>query len=380
MLKRLCILLILMIAVFTMMPAVARAAPQAPDISSQVAVLMDQVTGEVIYAKNETEQWEPASLTKIMTMYLALEAINNGSLSLDEMITVSERAWRTGGSRMYIEVDTQVSVADLLKGISIVSGNDASVAVAERLGGSVEGFAARMNEKAKHLGLTDTNFTNPHGLPDEEHYTTGLDIARLARAYINDFPQALEYHSTREYTFNNITQQNRNGLLKYPEIDGLKTGFLSSTCNLIATGKRDDYRLIAVIMGAASETAREQDALALLNFGFDNYAASQIGKAGQSFGEIPVYKGKRGRVKAVLPADLTVTVYKNAEVKVNTDLPAYLEAPLAKGQQIGSLVIEAREQQKSYPLVAAEEIRRGNFLKVIWHNLLLGIKKLLGMI
>lgn len=380
MLKRLCTRLVLLVLLLNLLPAIAQATPQAPDINSQVAVLMDQVTGEIIYAKNEKEQWEPASLTKIMTMYLALEAIKNGSLSVEEMVTVSEAAWKTGGSRMFIEVATQVSIADLLQGVAIVSGNDASVAIAERLGGSVQGFAAQMNEKAGQMGLTGTNFTNPHGLPENSHYTTGLDMALLARAYINDFLQALEYHSTHEYTFNNITQQNRNGLLKHPEIDGLKTGHISSTYNLIATGKRDDYRLIAVVMGAINESMREQDALALLNFGFENYTANPIGKAGQSFGVVPVYKGKKGRVQAVLPADLAVTVFKNAEMKVATALPAYLEAPLNKGQQIGHLVVEAREQQKSYPLVADTEIKRGSFLKVLWHNLILGIKKLFRLI
>ncbi|KKM10322.1 hypothetical protein SY88_14660 [Clostridiales bacterium PH28_bin88] len=355
-------------------PGAVLAGPEPPPINSRVAVLIDPGSGEIIYARNETERWAPASLTKIMTMYLAFEDLKKGKLSLQEAVKVSKNAWQTYGSRMYIEVDKEVTVADLLKGVSIVSGNDASVAVAERIGGSVEGFAQRMNQKAQELGMVGTNFVNPHGLPDPQHYTTGMDMAILAREYIKSFPQALEYHSSREFTFNNISQQNRNGLLKYPEIDGLKTGHVSGTYNLIATGKRDGYRLIAVVMGASDEPAREKDAMALLDFGFNNYTAYQVGEAGKNFGRIPVYKGKRKRVNAVLPSDLAATVLRNTEVKVWAELPEYLEAPVAKGQQVAQVVIEAGGEVKRYPLVAEEDVRRGNFLKVFFHSLILKLK------
>lgn len=373
--KRFISCLTLVLFILTMIPAAAAAQPSPPEISAEVAVLLDYASGEVIYAKNENEPWAPASLTKIITLYLAFDALKKGTVSLDDLVTVSEEAWRTPGSRMFIEVDKQVSFGDLLKGVTIVSGNDAAVALAEHLGGSLKGFITRMNDKAGELGMTDTNFTNPHGLFHENHYTTGLDMAKLARRYLQDFPEALEYHSTTEYTFNNITQQNRNGLLKYPEIDGLKTGYISGTYNLIATGTRDDYRLIAVIMGAASESSRERDAMALLNYGFNNFKPVEIGEAGKSFGEVPVYKGKKKRANAVLPEYLAVTIPKDTQPSIKTELQSYLVAPVTQGQEIGKLIVTAGDMEKSYPLVAEQEIRRGNFLKVLWHSFLMIFKR-----
>jgi D-alanyl-D-alanine carboxypeptidase (penicillin-binding protein 5/6) len=188
----------------------------------------------------------------------------------------------------------------------------------------------------------------------------------------------LQYHSTREYEYNGIKQYNRNGLLKYPEIDGLKTGRLSSTSNLIATGKKDDYRLIAVILGADSEAGREKDAYALLNYGFDNYQARKAGEKGQSFGKVRVYKGKGSFVQAVLPEDLFVTILKGETPSIRTELPKYLEAPLAKGEKIGELLVETRDGEKRFPLVAEKDIPRSNFLKVFFHSIWLAIRGLFG--
>lgn len=352
------------------------AGPAPPETTSPVGLLMDVATGDIIYAKGENERWAPASLTKIMTLYLLNEALEEEDISLDEEVLISEKAWRTVGSKMFIEVDTKVPVVELIKGITIVSGNDACVAVAERLAGSESAFADRMNAKAKELGMNNTHFVNPHGLGDPEHYSTAKDLAILARQYLLRFPEMLEYHSTPSYTYNNITQQNYNGLLKYPEIDGLKTGRLTGIYNLIATGQKDGYRLVAVILGAGSEKERENDAYALLTYGFNNYQALKIGDKGDAHGTVRVYKGKQGKVTAVLPDDLMVTVLKGETPEIKAELPKYLEAPVKEGDKIGELVVQTRDGEKRYPLVAEQEIPRGNFLKVFFHSIWLTLRGL----
>ncbi|HHX50465.1 MAG TPA: D-alanyl-D-alanine carboxypeptidase, partial [Clostridia bacterium] len=357
-------------------PVLAR--PAVPEISCGAAVLLDAASGDIIYAKNENQRWAPASLTKIMTLYLACEQLKAGEITLEDPVPISERAWRTSGSKMFVLVDTQVPVEELFKGITIVSGNDACVALAEYIRGTEEEFVNRMNAKASDLGLGDTHFVNAHGLGDPDQYSTARDLAFLSRDYLLSFPEMLQYHSTKEYEYNGIKQYNRNGLLKYPEIDGLKTGRLSSTNNLIATGKRDDYRLIVVILGASSEEEREKDAYALLNYGFDNYQAQKIGEKGQGYGKVRVFKGKGSSVQAVLPEDLFVTILKGETPDIRADLPKYLEAPVTKGTKIGELLVETRDGEKRYPLVAEKDIARSNFLKVFFHSIWLAIRGLFG--
>ncbi len=352
------------------------AAPKPPEVTSPIAILMDVATGEMIYAKGEDERWQPASLTKIMTLYLANESLKEEAINLNDEVLISEKAWRTIGSRMFIEVNSKVTVEELFKGITIVSGNDASVAIAEYLAGTEEAFADRMNDKAKKLGMTGSHFVNSHGLADPNHYSTGLDLAVLARQYILNFPGMLNYHSTREYTYNGIKQQNYNGLLKYPEIDGLKTGHVSGTNNLIATGQKDDYRLLTVILGAQSESERERDAYALLNYGFNNYESRVLVQGGEEQGQIRIYKGRSSKLAAVLEEDLFVTLLKGDEPEIKVDLPEYLEAPINKGDKVGNLIVISRTGEKQYPLVAAEEIPKGNFLKSFFHSIWLMIKNL----
>lgn len=371
--------IILTLALALLLPAnVVFAAPKPPEVTSPVAILMDVVTGELIYNKEENERWAPASLTKIMTLYLANESVKTGAISLKDEVPISEKAWRTGGSKMFIEVDTQVSVEELLKGITIVSGNDASVAIAEYLAGSEENFAGRMNGKARELGMFNSNFVNAHGLGDPNHYSTGLDLALLARQYLLSFPEMLNYHSTKDYTYNGIKQQNYNGLLKYPEIDGLKTGRLVGTNNLIATGQKDEYRLLAVILGAQSESERERDAYALLTYGFNNFEAKLLAEKEQPQGEVRVYKGKGNRVTATLKEDLYITLLKGDEPEVKIDLSKHLEAPVKEGDEVGSLIVTSRMGEKTYPLIATEEIPRGNFLKAFFHSIWLSIKNLIS--
>ncbi|NLL19415.1 MAG: D-alanyl-D-alanine carboxypeptidase [Clostridia bacterium] len=378
--KTINIILIVTIALslLTGMPGAWAAGPPVPEMAAPIALLMDVATGDIIYAKGENEQWAPASLTKIMTLFLANEALEAGEITLDEEVPISEKAWRTVGSRMFIEVDTTVPVDELLKGITIVSGNDACVAIAEYLGGSEGAFVDRMNTKARELGMNKTNFVNPHGLGDPNHYSTAADLALLSRQYLLRFPQMLEYHSTLNYTYNGIKQQNYNGLLRYPEIDGLKTGRLTGIYNLIATGQKDGYRLLAVILGAQSEKERETDAYALLTYGFNNYQAQKLGDKGDSHGNVRVYKGKGSRVNAVLPEDLSITLLKGETPELRAELPKYLEAPVEEGQEIGTLVVETRNGEKRYPLVAETEIPRGNFLKVFFHSIWLSLRGLFG--
>lgn len=372
------IVITLIIALFTGVTGAWAAGPPAPEVTSPIALLMDVATGDVIYAKGENEKWAPASLTKIMTLFLTNEALEAGELTLHEEVPISEKAWRTVGSRMFIEVDTTVPVEELLKGITIVSGNDACVAVAEYLAGSESAFADRMNAKARELGMNNTHFVNAHGLGDPDHYTTAADMALLARQYLLRFPHMLEYHSTPDYTYNGIKQQNYNGLLKYPEVDGLKTGRLTGNYNLIATGQKDGYRLLSVILGAQSEKERETDAYALLTYGFNNFQAQKIGDKGDNHGTVRVYKGKGGKVNAVLPEDLSVTILRGETPELRAELPKYLEAPVAQGQEIGTLVVETRNGEKRYPLVAETEISRGNFLKVFFHSIWLTLRGLFG--
>ncbi|MHB1128105.1 MAG: D-alanyl-D-alanine carboxypeptidase family protein [Bacillota bacterium] len=368
--------LLLSLITLQLFPGAAIAAPSTPVTVSEVAVLIDPRSGDVMFAKNEDLKWDPASLTKIMTLFLTFEAIGKGNLSLSDSVTASEAAWRMGGSQMYLEVGEEVTVEELIKGTAIVSGNDSSLALAERIGGSVTEFASRMNEKAQELGMTGSHFMNPHGLSEPEHYTTGGDMALLATRYINAFPQALEYHSTLEYTHNGIRQDNWNSLLRNPEVDGLKTGHVKDTYNLIATAKRDDYRLIAVVLGAKTVAQREEDAMALLNYGFNNFKAQKIGSKGDVLGQVRVYKGKKKRISAVLPADLWQTVPKDAKESTEVDLPKYLEAPLDAGQEIGQLVVKVGEEVRRYPLVAEVAVRKANFIKVFFHSIWLAIRNI----
>ncbi|MFA5536762.1 MAG: D-alanyl-D-alanine carboxypeptidase family protein [Bacillota bacterium] len=356
----------------------AFAAPKPPEVTSPVAILMDVATGEMIYAQAETERWQPASLTKIMTLYLANKSLAEGAISLNDEVLVSEKAWRTIGSRMFIEVGTKVTVEELFQGITIVSGNDASVAIAEFLAGTEEAFADRMNDKARELGMTGSHFVNSHGLANSEHYSTGLDLAILARQYILDFPEMLNYHSTGEYTYNGIKQQNYNGLLKYPEIDGLKTGHVAGTNNLIATGQKDGYRLLAVILGAQSESERERDAYALLNYGLNNYEARVLAREEQEQGQIRIYKGRSSKLAVALEKDLFVTLLKGDEPELKVDLPEYLEAPINKGDKVGNLIVISRIGEKQYSLVAMEDVPKGNFLKSFFHSIWLAIKNLIS--
>jgi D-alanyl-D-alanine carboxypeptidase (penicillin-binding protein 5/6) len=315
---------------------------------AQSAVLMDALSGQVLYEQNPNLRIPPASFGKVLTLYLAFDAIRAGQMKMDDMVTVSEKAWKrtykTNSSTMFLKVGERVKVDDLLKGIAIASGNDACIALAEHLSGSEEAFVSKMNEKAKLLGLKDSQFRNPDGMPAADQYTTAVDMATLAKRYIEDHPQALVYHSTVEFEYNGIHQENRNTLLqKNIGVDGLKTGHVENAgFHLAATAKRDGQRMIAVVMGCDKMRKRAPEAQALLEYGFKNFATVEAVKTGASFGPVKVRRGKLNKLTLVAAEEGWVTVAKGKEnlVSVTPDLPKFVVAPIQKNQVIAKALVQ----------------------------------------
>jgi len=311
---------------------------------AQAAVLMDAYSGQVLYEQNPNLKIPPASFVKVMTLYLAFDALRAGTLKMEDLVTVSEKAWRIQGSKMFIKVGDRVKVEDLLKGIAISSGNDACIALAEHMAGSEEVFASKMNEKAHLLGLKDTQFKNSHGMPADGQYTTAMDMAILSRRYIEDHPESLAYHSTTEFTFNGIRQYNRNTLLlRGIGVDGLKTGHVEeSGFHLAATAKRDSQRMIAVVMGCDRMKKRATEAQTLLEYGFKNFSTVEAVKKGAPFGPVKVRRGKENKVILAAAEEGRVTVPKGKEngVSVKPELPPNIMAPVQKGQVLAKVLIE----------------------------------------
>jgi len=315
--------------------------PAPPELPAPGYVLMDAASGQILVQKNDDQRLEPASLTKIMTAYAVFHALREGRIALDDMVTVSAHARAQEGSRMFIEVGSQVSVENLIRGMIVQSGNDATVSLAEHTAGSEPVFVDLMNQYALQLGMTDTHFENSPGMPSPTHYTTARDMARLSRALVNEFPDYYRWYSEREFTWNGITQQNRNGLLaRDPSVDGIKTGHTESAgyC-LISSAKRDAMRLISVVMGTKSIGAREQASEALLNYGFRFYETRQLYAAGQPLATVRVWKGTRDAVALVLDQPLIVTLPRGQAdgIVARVDVPSPLLAPLEPSASIGTL-------------------------------------------
>jgi len=311
---------------------------------AQSAVLMDGLTGQVLYEQNPGLRIPPASFVKVMTLYLVYDAIRAGQIKIDDMVTVSEKAWRMQGSKMFIKVGERVKVEDLMKGVAIASGNDACIALAEHLSGSEEAFVSKMNEKAKLLGLKDSQFKNSHGMPGEDQYTTAMDMAILSKRYIEDHPEALVLHSTVEFEYNGIRQGNRNTLLqKNIGVDGLKTGHVEeSGYHLAATAKRENQRMIAVVMGCNKVRKRAPEAQKLLEYGFKNFSTVEAVKKGATFGPVKVRRGKLNQVILTAAEDGRVTVAKGKESLVSAvpQLPQFIVAPIQKGQVVAKVLIQ----------------------------------------
>ena len=317
--------------------------PPAPVINAKSWLLLDVSSGQVLASQNPAERVEPASLTKLMTAYLAFSALKAKTLTLEQTVPVSPKAWKMGGSRMFIEPLKPVTVAELLRGMIVQSGNDACVALAELISGSEEAFAAAMTREGKRLGMKNTNFKNSTGWPDPEHTTTAADLAVLASAIIRDFPDFYSLYSIKEYTYNNITQANRTKLLWVdPHGDGMKTGFTDAAgyC-LVTSARRGPRRLLTVVLGTASENARATESQKLLNFGFLNYDGVKLYDKGQSISSLEVWKGSAREVKAGFERELFVTLPKGQAEKVKATLVSQkpLLAPIAAGQRIGSMKV-----------------------------------------
>ena len=322
-----------------------KAAPSGSlQCDARSAILMDGLTGQVLFEQNPDSKMAPASFVKIMTLYLVYDAIRAGQLKMDEMVTVSEKAWRIQGSKMFIKVGERVKVEDLIKGVAIASGNDACIALAERLSGSEEAFVSKMNEKARLLELKDSQFKNSHGMPAEGQVTTATDMAILSKRYIEDHAEALVFHSTVEFEYNGIRQGNRNTLLqKNIGVDGLKTGHVEeSGYHLAATAKRDGQRMIAVVMGCDKMRKRGPEAQKLLEYGFKNFSTIEAVKKGATFGPLKVKRGKLNQVSLTAAEDARVTVAKGKENLVSAvpQLPPFITAPIQKGQVLAKVLIQ----------------------------------------
>lgn len=348
-----------------------------PTVSARAWILLDYATGQVLAGQEADTRLEPASLTKVMTTYLVADALAQKTVSLQQAVTVSERAWRTQGSRSFVPVNKGVTVDELFKGMVIQSGNDASVALAEAVGGSEDAFAGMMNRTAQRMGLKDTRFLNASGYfegPAPNHYSSARDLARLAAALIRDHPETHALHATREYTYNGIRQYNRNRLLwADATVDGLKTGHSNAAgfC-LIATAKRGPRRLISVVLGTASEDARARDSLNLLNWGFTGFDAVKLYDKGQAISQIKVFKGAQNLVGAGFAEDFVVSLPRGMADKVTVQLVSQqpLIAPVSAGSVVGTLKLAVAGQPwGEYPVVAQSAVPVAGFFGRLWDDL-----------
>ena len=342
--------------------------PSAPTIDAAAYILQDYHTGKVLAENNADAKLAPASLTKIMTVYVVFTELSNGHLHLEDMVTISEKAWKTFGSRMFVELGNQIKVEDLLKGVIIQSGNDASVALAEHVGGNEETFAEMMNQHAIRLGMANSHFKNSDGLPVEDHYTTARDLAILTTALIKEFPDYYRWFSQKEFTFNKITQQNRNKLLSRDEsVDGVKTGFTDDAgyC-LVASALREDMRLISVVMGAKSANARANENQTLLNYGFRFYESHRLYQGKTALNEARVWKGASKTISLGLAEDIYVTIprrqYKDLKAVINVDKK--ITAPVADGAKLGSVKVTLKDEVViNKDLVALKAVDQGNIFQ-----------------
>lgn len=341
-------------------------APAPPIIGAKSYLVIDSTTGTELASLDPDTPLAPASLTKIMTTYVVFHALQQGQIQLEDEVTISEKAWRTEGSRMFVEVGTRVSIEDLLLGMIVQSGNDASVALAEHIAGTESVFAELMNQYATKLGMHASHFINATGLPANGHTTTARDLATLARAMISEFPEYYAWHAIKEYTFNDIKQSNRNSLLwRDASVDGIKTGHTDDAgyC-LVSSAKRDDMRVIAVVMGTSSTKARTDGSQALLNYGFRFFETRLLYKAGEEVATARVWKSANENTRLGVLEDLYITVRRGAydQLESTLDIPAIVEAPVAAGQPVAELRIKLGEEDVlTAPLRALDDNPTGSF-------------------
>jgi len=354
-------------------------APTVPAVEARAWLLLDFNSGQVLASQKADERFEPASLTKLMTAYLAFSALKQKTLKLDQVIPVSTRAWKAEGSRMFIEPNKPVVIEDLLRGMIIQSGNDASVALAEAIGGSEEVFAQMMNREAKRLGMVNTNFVNATGLTSPQLYSTAQDLSQLVVALIRDFPEHYALYSQKEFRYNNISQANRNRLLWLdPSVDGVKTGFTENAgyC-LITSARRGDRRLVSVVLGTASESARATESQKLLNWGFQFYDSVRLYARNQSVTQLRVWKGSSAMVKAGFTSDLFIAMPKGQGDKLKATVESLqpLLAPISPGQRVATLKLEIDgKPYRELPVVALEPVPVAGIFGRAWDSLRLLFK------
>ncbi len=348
--------------------AIAKPIPKAPDFDADSYILMDFDSGLILAEKKADQRVEPASITKLMTAYLVDKALAAGDISLADKVTISEKAWRMKGSKMFIEVGKQVSVEELIKGMIIQSGNDATVALAEHVAGSEQAFAEYMNHQATLLGMDNTQFKNSTGWPDTDHYSTARDIATLSQALIRDYPEGYRMYKEKEYTYNDIRQFNRNRLLwRDNAVDGLKTGHTEAAGYCLASSaKKDNMRLIAVVLGTQSDKARTQHSQTLLNYGFRFFDTQRLYQSNTALKSARVWFGEQEQVSLGVQRDVFVTIargrYKDLDASVEID--NRISAPVAVGQELGRLNVKLDDEIiVSEPLVAMQSINDGGLVQ-----------------
>jgi D-alanyl-D-alanine carboxypeptidase (penicillin-binding protein 5/6) len=342
--------------------------PDPPELAAKSYLLIEHNSGRVLAESNAAERLEPASLTKIMTAYVVFRELAGGKLSLQDQALISEKAWRTGGSKMFVEVGKRVMLEDLLKGMIVQSGNDASVALAEHIAGSEETFAELLNTHAERLGMKGSHFTNATGLPHEDHYTTASDMALVTAASIREFPQYYAWYAEKEFVFNDIKQPNRNRLLWRDEsVDGVKTGHTEAAgyC-LVASAKRDDMRLTSVVMGAKGEEARARASLALLNYGFRFYETHKLYRGAQQVETLRVWMGDTDDLPVGPAEDVYVTIPRRKYDELSAQLvkDPDISAPVAKGDVVGHISISLEgEEVRRVSLVALQNVAEGGLIQ-----------------
>ena len=352
--------------------------PPPPVVTGEAWLLMDFASGQVLAGENVHQRHEPASLTKVMTSYVVAAELKAGRIAPDDQVLMSENAWRSGGagtdgSYSGFPVNQRAPLERMEKGMVIQSGNDAAIALAEHIAGTVDAFAALMNAHAARLGMENTHFTNPHGLPDENHYSTAYDLALLGRAMIRDFPEHYAYNKIKEFTVGEITQRNRNLLLwRDPSVDGIKTGHTSGAgyC-LMTSAQRGDQRLVTVVLGSTGEKQRADDSQALLEWGFRFFESNELYAAGKPIARQKVWKGDADEVVLGLAQPLRVTTRRGKydQLKPSMELPATLVAPIKKGQQVGKVkVMLDGKVVAERPLVALQAVEEGGFFKRLWDS------------
>jgi D-alanyl-D-alanine carboxypeptidase (penicillin-binding protein 5/6) len=356
------------------------ATPPPPNIAATAFILQDYHTGKILAENNADAKLAPASLTKIMTVYVVFRELSNGHLHLEDMANISEKAWKTSGSRMFVELGKQVKVEDLLKGVIIQSGNDASVALAEHVAGNEATFADMMNQHAARLGMTNSHFKNSDGLPMEDHYTSARDLAILTTALIKEFPDYYRWFSQKEFTFNKITQHNRNQLLSRDEsVDGVKTGFTDDAgyC-LVASALREDMRLISVVLKAKSANARANENQSLLNYGFRFFESHRLYEWKKPLNEARIWKGASKTIPLGLAEDLYATIprrqYKDLKGVITVD--EKITAPVTEGTKLGSVKVSLKDEMLAdKDLIALKTVEQGNIIQRLSDSVLMMMEK-----